>query len=214
MPTELTLYEALRNRLIGGEFEAGQRLKSETLRHDYDVSASTIRETLFRLSTVGLVDSLEQRGFRMPEQSTELRTDLTRTRIMLESEGACLSVRHGDVAWEARLTAAHHELKHIESRLRADDESQTLLKLWADAELKFHRTLIDECRSNLLKEFHLQVFYRFRQQFVTTDREFGFVPENVEQHQSILNAVLSRDEALIRARILEHLSRNLQEDQP
>ena len=108
-----SIYEQLRERLISGEFTPGQRLRSEALRQTYNVSASTIREVLFRLSLVGLVDFIEQRGFRMPKQSLALQHDLTQTRIMLECEGACLSIRYGDVAWEARLNAAHHELKHM-----------------------------------------------------------------------------------------------------
>jgi len=85
MPSsEQNIYEKLRDRLTSGEFEAGQRLRSDKLKKDYDVSAGTIRELLFRLSSVGLVDFLEQRGFRVPELSKEIQHDLTQTRIMLE----------------------------------------------------------------------------------------------------------------------------------
>lgn len=218
MPTELSLYEILHSRLVSGEFEPGQRLKPEDLRQDYPVSATTIREILFRLSTVGLVDSLEQRGFRVPEQSIALRHDLTRMRIMLESEGASLSMRYGGVAWEAQLSAAHHELKHIETRIRTaeqatdPEQAHELLTLLTAAELKFHRTLIDACRSEVLKEFHLQVYYRFRQQLLIADKEFIFLPENIDQHQVILDAALSRNETLLRERIHAHLSRTLTED--
>lgn len=214
---QLSTYEHLRNRLIIGEFEPGQRLRSDVLRLDYDVSASSIRELLFRLSTEGLVDFLEQRGFRMPKQSVALEHDLTQTRILLECEGACLSMRYGGVAWEARFSAAHHELKHIETHIgsqldtlkKSDKGFDELLALWAKAELNFHRTLIDECRSEILKDFHLQVYHRFRQQLITTDKNFIFIPKSVDQHQSILDAVLKRDEELVKKRIRAHLSRHL-----
>ena len=206
-----TIYEKIRDRLIGGEFEPGQRLRSDELRKDYGVSSGTIRELLFRLSTVGLVDFLEQRGFRMPEPSKTLQHDLTQTRIMLECEGVCLSIRHGGVAWEARLIAAHHELKHIETYIDDHnfDGSADLLALWRKAEMKFHTTLIQECKSELLKEFHENVYHRFRQQLITTDRQFDHIPMNVEQHQNILEAVLNRDESLVRELIYTHLSRHL-----
>ena len=106
MAKENNIYDQLQDRLLCGEFNPGQRLRSDVLRSDYDVSASTIREVLFRLSTFGLVDFIDQRGFRMPEQSTALQHDLTQTRILLECQGACLSIRYGSVAWEARLNAA------------------------------------------------------------------------------------------------------------
>ena len=205
------IYEKLRDRLVSGEFEAGQRLRSDELKTDYDVSAGTVRELLFRLSSVGLVDFLEQRGFRVPELSKAVQHDLTQTRIMLECEGVCLSIRNGGVAWEARLTAAHHELKHIETHIiqQSFNGSVELLSLWRNAEMKFHKTLIEECQSELLKEFHENVYHRFRQQLITTDIQFDHVPKNVEQHQKILEAVLTRDEVLVRKLIYKHLSRHL-----
>lgn len=214
MSQNQSIYEQLRERLVSGEFTPGQRLRSEELRQSYGVSASNLREVLFRLSLVGLVDFYEQRGFRMPEQSVELQHDLTQTRMMLECEGACLSIRYGGVAWEARLNAAHHELKHIETRIHTTEKNKDFLKIWAEAELGFHRTLIEACRSALLQEFHMQVYDRFRQQMIVHDQDFNYVAINVEQHQSILEAVLQRDENLVRQRIIEHLSRHLAEPLP
>lgn len=205
------IYEKIRDRLTSGEFEPGQRLRSDELRKDYHVSAGTIREFLFRLSTVGLVDFLEQRGFRMPEPSMTLQHDLTQTRIMLECEGVCLSIQHGGVAWEARLIAAHHELKHIETHINDHhfEGSVELLSLWRKAEMKFHTTLLEESKSELLKEFHENVYHRFRQQLITFDKQFSHIPMNVEQHQSILEAVLQRDQDLVRKLIYTHLARHL-----
>jgi len=205
------IYVKLRDRLVSGEFEPGQRLRSDELKKDYNVSVGTVRELLFRLSSAGLVDFLEQRGFRVPEPSMALQHDLTQTRIMLECEGARLSISNGGVAWEARLTAAHHELKHIETHINQHtfDGSAEVLSLWRAAEMKFHTTLIEECQSELLKEFHENVYHRFRQQLIITDKQFAHMPENVEQHQSILQAVLKRDESLVRKLIYSHLSRHL-----
>jgi len=212
MPSaDQNLYDKLRDRLTSGEFDPGQRLRSDALKGDYNVSSGTVRELLFRLSSVGLVDFLEQRGFRVPELSKALQHDLTKTRIMLECEGVCLSIRNGGLAWEARLTAAHHELKHIETHIDQQpfNGSVELLSLWRAAEMKFHKTLIEECQSELLKEFHENVYHRFRQQLITSDRQFDHIPLNVEQHQSIIEAVLQRDEALVRTLIHKHLSRHL-----
>ena len=209
MSTNTAIYDDLRDRLVNGEFKPRQRLSPETLRGDYGVSASAIRETLFRLSTVNLVDFQEQRGFRVPRQSEELQHDLTQFRILLESEGACLSIRLGGIAWEARLSAAHHKLSHIEAQVRTGEPSNELLQLWTGAELEFHQTLIDTCGSDILKQTHSLIYHQFRQQLITSDRQFVYVPENIAQHKGILDAALRKDEALVRRRIHDHLSRNL-----
>lgn len=207
--TDSSLFDQMHGRVVTGEFAPGQRLRAERLRADYGVSASTMRETLFRLSTLGLVEFQEQRGFRLPEQSDALQHDLTQFRILLECQGACLSIRLGGIEWEARLSAAHHKLSHIETSVRRGTPSPDLLTVWTRAELEFHQTLIDACESDILKHSHSVTYHRFRQQLITTDREFEYVPENIQQHQGILDAALGKDEDLTCARIRDHLSRNL-----
>lgn len=203
------IYDDLRQRLITGEFGYGTKLRAEKLRLDYNCSASTVREVLFRLSTVGLVQFQEQRGFRAPVQSRERQHDLTHMRIVLESEGACLSVRQGGVEWEALLSAAHHKLKHIEVRVRSSGEIVPLVNLWSRAEQEFHETLIGACGSACLQRMHMEIYQQFRQQLVSAETNFGYFPENVEEHQAILDAALDRDEPRLRRTIHDHLARNL-----
>ncbi|MBW4706479.1 GntR family transcriptional regulator [Roseobacter sp. YSTF-M11] len=203
------IFDDMRHRLITGEFGYGSKLRAEKLREDYNCSASTVREVLFRLSTVGLVEFQEQRGFRAPHQSLERQHDLTQMRIMLESEGACLSIRLGGVEWESRLTAAHHKLSHIEMRVRSSGDVIPLLGLWSRAEQEFHETLIDACDSKLLKRTHQVIYEQFRQQLVSAETNYGYFPENIREHQAILDAALERNEDLMRVRVHDHLARNL-----
>lgn len=205
----MNLFEDLRDQLVNGHFTAEQRLKPNELAESFGCSASAVREALFRLSTLGLVDFRDQRGFRLPKSTPQLQQELTQMRILLECEGACLSIRLGDLSWEARLTAAHHKLRHIESRVDVGKGNRDALVLWTTAELEFHRTLIEACGSTLLLRTHEQVYQQFRQQLINADRLFQFVPENIDQHQAIIDAALARDELLVCQRITQHLSRSL-----
>ena len=71
MFNEKDIYLNLRGRLVSAGFEHGAKLRAEVLSREYNCSASTIREALFRLSTLGLVKFQEQRGFRVPDRSPE-----------------------------------------------------------------------------------------------------------------------------------------------
>ncbi|MEP2640889.1 GntR family transcriptional regulator [Roseobacter sp.] len=208
------VYDDMRHRLITGEFEYGTKLRAEKLRQDYGCSASTVREVLFRLSTVGLVEFQEQRGFRAPYQSVEQQHELTHMRILLETEGACQSIRLGGVEWESRLTAAHHKLSHIETRVRTSGDLTPLLDLWSRAEQEFHETLIDACGSELLKRTHVVIYDQFRQQLVSVETNYGYFPENIREHQAILDAALERNEDLMRVCVNDHLARNLTRPMP
>lgn len=208
------IFDDMRHRLITGEFGYGTKLRAEKLRHDYNCSASTVREVLFRLSTVGLVEFQEQRGFRAPFQSVERQHELTHMRILLETEGACLSIRMGGVEWESRLTAAHHKLSHIETRVRSSGDLIPLLGLWSRAEQEFHETLIDACGSDLLMRTHAVIYEQFRQQLVSAETNYGYFPENIREHQAILDAALQRNEDLMRVCVNDHLARNLTRPMP
>ncbi|THH35914.1 GntR family transcriptional regulator [Aliishimia ponticola] len=209
MREEIDVFHDLRRRLCSGEFAYGTKLRAEALRKDYDCAASTVRENLLRLSELGLVDFQEQRGFRMPEYAPERQHDITATRIMLESEAACRAMRQGGVEWEAQLSAAHHKLSHIESRMSARGMTEELLRLWSAAELEFHQTLLSACGSPLLMELHLIVYYRYRQVNIEADRALTDLAENIEEHKNILDAALTGDEDLMRRRIYEHFKRHL-----
>ena len=203
------IYADLAHRLITNAFDHGAKLRADQLRQDYGCSASTVREALFRLSTEGLVDFQEQRGFRVPEKSPELLTELCHLRVLLEAEGTALSIRYGGVAWEARLTAAHHQLSHIEKRIHATDDPSPLVNIWFNAELEFHQTLISACGSDTLKKAHSVIYRRFRQQLMVADRNFDFISTNIAHHRDILEAALEGDEALTRQKLHDHLARHM-----
>ena len=209
MPPEIDIYHTLKKRLISNAFQHGAKLRAEVLREEFGCSASTVREVLFRLSTVGLVDFQEQRGFRVPERSAEKLIELTHMRVLLEGEGTVLSIRKGGVAWEARLTAAHYKLSHIEKRIHAQDDPSALIDIWFSSENEFHQTLISACGSETLKQMHGRIYAQFRQQLMVADRRFDFISENIQHHASILDAAMSGDEELTRGRIHNHLARHL-----
>ena len=93
------IYHELEKRLTTNEFKHGVKLRSEILCEKFGCSASSVREVLFRLSTKGLVNFQEQRGFRVPERSPQKLIELTHIRVLLEGEGAVLSIHQGGVAW-------------------------------------------------------------------------------------------------------------------
>lgn len=206
------IFEDLRLRLITAQFENGRKLKPADLRDLYGCSANTIRETLFRLSTVGLVQFEDQRGFRVPPTNRQRQHDLTSFRITLEQEGATQSMRNGGIEWEARLTAAHHKLSHIEKQIAKTGAIEPVLIPWCTAEWEFHETLISASDSPVLRSSFKSVYDQFRQQLVSKARNFGYFPGNIAEHQRIVDSAVNGNATDLRAAIYDHLSRNLLPD--
>ena len=209
MNEEVDIYQDLKKLLISNGFEHGAKVRAEELRKKYGCSASTVREVLFRLAAVGLVDFQEQKGFRVPKRSPEKLIELTHLRVLLEGEGTAMSIRNGGVDWEARLTAAHHKLSHIEKRIHAADDPGGLVEIWFASEKEFHQTLISACGSETLKQMHGRIYSQFRQQLMVADRKFEFISANIRHHAEILDAALSGDEQLTKTKIHDHLKRHL-----
>lgn len=205
------VYSDLRRKLMTSVLESGRRLKLAELQDNYGCSANTVRDALLRLARVGLVEFEEQRGFRVRATSPERRHDVTRFRILLESEGARGSMKAGGLEWEARLSGAHHKLSHIETQLAQNDPSEESLALWSEAEAEFHQTLISACGSELLLETYENTYYQFRQQMMGLERDFGdnYFHAIIAEHQAILDAALARDPDACDAAIYDHLKRNL-----
>ncbi len=203
------IYESLRHRLVTGAFEPGQKLKPADLIATYGCSINTLREVLLRLSAVGLVTFRDQRGFRARDFSSHHQHDLTAFRILLEQEGAAKSIRNGGPDWEARLTAAHHQLSHIETQIATGGGIAPLVDPWCAAEWDFHDTLMSACGSPLMRRTFAQVYDQFRQQLVTRERNYGYFTGNAAEHLGIVEAALGRDVPLCRRRIHDHLARNL-----
>lgn len=205
------IFADLQRKLMTAELRPGEKLKPSELQGFYGCSANTVRDVLLRLNKVGLVEFEMQRGFRVRASTPERRHDVTKFRILLEQEGARLSMINGGVEWEAQLSAAHHKLSHIESQIARADDVTRFIGLWSDAELEFHETLISSCGSPILRETYGDIYVQFRQQMVGLERDFGtnYFHSIIDEHQAILDAALARDVEACRTAIYDHLKRNL-----
>ena len=107
-------YERLRADLLSCRLRPGARISINELCMTYGVSLGAVREALSRLtSSEGLIIAEPQRGFRVaPVSAVELQQ---LSDAMIEIEAICLrrAFATGDIAWEARVLAAHHELTRM-----------------------------------------------------------------------------------------------------
>ena len=91
-----TAYRKLRNDIIEGVHRPGTKLRVEHLKSDYDVGAGTLREALQLLLNDGLVVAQGHRGFTVAPMSAEDFQDITRTRVMIETEALRQAIALGD----------------------------------------------------------------------------------------------------------------------
>src|ERR1700750_1504433 len=78
------VYSVLRDRLMRGGFEPGQKLKIADLASALGTSAMPVREALNRLTAERAVESMPNRSMRVPSLSRESLRDLMEARFAIE----------------------------------------------------------------------------------------------------------------------------------
>ena len=84
IPVREQTYGYLKDKLLAGGFDPGERLTEEQLAADLGVSRTPVREALHKLEREGLVKPLETRGFCVPSDSKEEMEELFDIRSVLE----------------------------------------------------------------------------------------------------------------------------------
>src|SRR3954470_16632020 len=92
-------YQRIRSDIIFGVLTPSGRLKLDSMKEDYGVSVSTLREILNRLASEGFVVAEGQRGFEVAPVSIQNLRELAQLRILLEHHAMTESFRAGDMEW-------------------------------------------------------------------------------------------------------------------
>ena len=182
------VYERLRDDIAHGVLEPGSKLRVEAMCSRYDVGASPLREALNRLSSEGLVDRTELRGFSVAPLHWDELPILTQNRVQLESMALRQSIELRDASMEDELVLLMHRLSRTPRSLSAD--SYVTNPAWEGLHRDFHRALLSRCPSRWLRAFCESLAdesYRFRQ--VAAGKSFSSRDENAE-HRAVFEAVI------------------------
>ena len=93
-------YRRIRSDIIFGILTPSGRLKLDSMKEDYGVSVSTLREILNRLASEGFVVAEGQRGFEVAPVSIQNLRELAQLRILLEHHAMTESFRAHAVVFD------------------------------------------------------------------------------------------------------------------
>lgn len=209
-------YLNLRNDILHGQLTPGQPLRLESLKTQYGLSFSPLREALNRLHAERLVVNDPPRGFTVAPISSAEMHDVMGVRILIESEALRLSVEKGDDDWETELVAAFHKLDLQSRRIReaehaVDDEA---LMQFETRHHEFHRALLTACGSPRLLALFEQLYaetQRYRLPIFRGEGQTASGRNLSAEHSQIMEAALAR-QADTAVRLLQVHYRRTAED--
>lgn len=195
-------YLRLRNDILRGAFEPGQKLKIDEVAQSYGTGSSPVREALNLLTSDGIVERLEQRGFRVRDASAAEFDDLLKMRCWLEERALRESIERGRSEWEEAIVLSFYRLQRMERY--AADGSNLPDPQWEAQHKQFHMSLIGACTSPILYRYCNQLYdQNIRYRYIT--RLASDVDRNTDdEHELIMEAALGRDTDQATRRLVDH----------
>lgn len=192
--------ETIGARIVCGHYAPGVALPSEELEHEFGISKTVLREALRVLAAKGLVDSRQKRGTVVRARSSWslLDADLLRWQGGEPDAGflANLDEVRGIVEPAgARFAAERHteeDLDAMRHALQAMADARSDAATVIEADLAFHRALLDAAHNELLSRMEVVIEAGLRARDLVVHRGEHW-PDPVPVHRAILDAVVAGD---------------------
>lgn len=193
---------SMRANIMCGAWPPDSRLRLDTLRKQFKVSYSPLREALSRLGAQGLVCIVDQRGYRVAPVSAPSLKHVIALRLDLESMALREAIARNNSSWLLRLVESHDILNALSIDARTNDAEN-----WEERHRQFHFALLQGCNMPLLMQF-IAILHdqsdRYRRLFLRTHAHDRDVPG---EHAAVLQATLAREADLAVVLLQQHIKR-------
>jgi DNA-binding GntR family transcriptional regulator len=195
------VYGVLRDQLMRGAFEPGQKLKIAELATALGTSAMPVREALNRLAAERAIESLPNRSVRVPSLSAGALQDLMETRFAVEGLAvtrAAANMTEGTLTRLRELIAAQSET-----------DSEHISEASAELNRAFHFTLYKQSGSTVLLPIIESLWLQFGPYMrVASERFDGREGRGTNFHVAIVEALARGDGTAARAALESDIARS------
>jgi DNA-binding GntR family transcriptional regulator len=188
---------ALAREILSGRLAPGARISEEAFSRQFGVSRTPIREALQHLSSEGLVELRPHQGAIVAQLTVSALVEMFELMALLEADCAALAARRCTIADREAMTAAHEACKRAARRKDP--------RLFYRANEKFHECIYRTAHNRLLEEQVIALRNRLEPYRRETTFHPGLMALSITEHERILGAILSLDEAGARASSHSHI---------
>ena len=194
---------ALESAILSGELAPGAKVNLEEIRGKFGVSLSPLREAMSRLITTGLVEFMDQRGYRIASLSKKNLEEITRLRAELECFAVATAIEVADIDWESSVVAASHRLTSHEKGVAARCDGSD----WLTAHREFHMALISGCGIDILIGYCATLQNQMERYRQILQGNGQCVTQVAEEHIAMADAAVARDRELAVSLVRGHIER-------
>ncbi|MGH8543310.1 MAG: GntR family transcriptional regulator [Gammaproteobacteria bacterium] len=176
--------DAIRTKIIDGEFPPGHRLIEDRLADAFNVSRNPVREALRALAAEGYVTLVPRRGAFVAALSSSTVEDIFELRTALEALAARLAARKADASQAS-------QLYEIVGEAHRSIEAGELTRL-PELNSRFHDLVLDIADNSELANVTVPLRDRVRWIFSRTVK--GRAPNSLREHLLLVDAIMRGDE--------------------
>ncbi len=177
----------IRDRIIRGEFQLGQRLVERDIAEWYAISRTPIREALKILAAEGLVVLRPNRGAEVASFDAEVAQNLFKVIAELEALAARDFTERMNSAHLAELESRHDLMKRHFQRRELDN--------YFFVNSSIHDLIIQECGNPILADAHARLMMRARLGRHMALLDDARWVEAVDEHEQLMVALRRHDPA-------------------
>lgn len=185
IPTRDLVLRKLREAILSGRFQPGQRLLERELVEQMGVSRTPIREALRKLELEGLVTTVPYKGPIVTLPTLKDARDLYEARAALEGQAVALFTQRADDAAVARLS------EHLERA--AAGAARGSIREVLNANNAFHDEIAAGCGNPLLQSMLANLRDRIVLLRVESLSYPGRPPHSIAEHRAIVRRIARRD---------------------
>ena len=196
LPLRDVVFQTLRQAILKGELQPGERLMEIKLAETLGVSRTPIREAIRKLELEGLVVMIPRRGAavaNITEKDTKDVLEVRRTLEMFAVEVAC------DRITKDQLEQLKEAAKAFENSKGAD-----LIRI-AETDMNFHEIIYEATQNERLVQMLNNLrenMYRYRIEYL---KDSNYYDSLVSEHQEILTAIEERNKEKARVCMRDHI---------
>ncbi|MCG8542225.1 MAG: GntR family transcriptional regulator [Clostridia bacterium] len=184
-PLREIVFEHLRNSILNGKLEPGERLMELQLAEQLGVSRTPVREAIRKLELEGLVEMIPRKGAYVADMSIKDILDVLEVRMFLEGLATYLAAERMS---DEEIDALKEVLKKFEDGMMTMEKEDMI-----ELDNKFHDMIIKGARNNKLLQIVQGLHEQFQRFRVIYFNEYDEHEDLVKYHRAIVNAIAHRD---------------------
>lgn len=197
LPLRDVVFQTLRQAILKGELQPGERLMEIKLAERLGVSRTPIREAIRKLELEGLVIMIPRKGAavaNITEKDTKDVLEVRRTLEMFAVEVACDRITPEQLV----------QLKEAAKAFEASKGSMDLIRI-AETDMNFHEIIYEATQNERLVQMLNNLrenMYRYRIEYL---KDPNYYDSLVREHQAILDAVENGCKEKARVYMRDHI---------